>query len=299
MRPFLNRLFPEHGLRRRARRRIARGARIAGRLRAPHRHTRWAQRILAAFLRRGFGPAGQRVEMILAMAARPWSFLFQNFLSQNSLSYTWVARGSGAPIRKRSGNDRHAPSGDLIFPRIQRELVRAVQPARSVATSLFVPESRAIQGGKLFAGPIPEEMILARLRPARSFSTAAAPLAPILAQRPPLVVTVTRASLPESSLEARTLAGSVVLKHNRTEDRWLVASRATAPVLALTSSEIAVAPEKRESRAFKSHFSESESAPRLSAAHPEIPSNLTRMTDEILKQLDRRVIAARERMGRT
>ena len=290
MNPFLHHLSK----RRLARRRNVPGAGIPDRPGAICRHARWTQQVIAAFARHHRHLAGQHVEKIVAMAARPWIFVFHNYLSH--------ARPAGegrAPSRGPLETGPLAPVRSSSVWQVHRELALEAPTPRPVARPLLVRELGAARRSGLLAGPVRQEMAFVRPRAARRASTGAAPAASIFAPRPPRVLTVVQPDFPQSGAEAGSDAGRVIRRHARTEDLHVAASRAASPILALApQSEIAATVEQRPLRSFKPQLSESESAPRVPAAIPEIPFNITRVTDEILKQLDRRIVAARERMGR-
>jgi hypothetical protein len=286
-----------------ARGRMGRNARGAGRRGDLPWHAQWVQRIVGGFGRRGVRSGMHPEKMILDFARRPWIFLLQNFLA-----HMWVAGGNErSAIKQRAA---HRPlEADLLFQGIRKpdassQNFQALpifrEPARGAAGQAFVAIPRAWGSGKITNESEHGESSFGGGRLSRAGSAAVMPHAQFLAQRTPVVFPAARRSLLESTAGADDLAANVTQKHRRVEERRLAASRDPGPVSGLWGpSESIVTAERRPMQSRKTRISNVESETLNSPARPEFPINVARVTDEILKQLDRRVIAARERMGRT
>ena len=107
----------------------------------------------------------------------------------------------------------------------------------------------------------------------------------------------TQAGLDPKTLEIVT---RVVRKHVRVEDRLMAQDRATAPHIHLP----AMPPERAPARARRPHAHRADDAmpdaesPVNQKARPAPAVDVAYLTDEVLKQLDRRLVATCERMGR-
>lgn len=104
-----------------------------------------------------------------------------------------------------------------------------------------------------------------------------------------------------SSFEVGDIPAQVQKRHRRLEKRlFLRPPEATDQFRSTSISEHPVVVEKSKPRnsAPADHTTQFERKPRSRISTPEPPVNIGQITDAVLKQLDRRLVAARERMGR-
>ena len=120
-----------------------------------------------------------------------------------------------------------------------------------------------------------------------------------LAQRPPSAAPQVAEAAQESGARRRSLSTSVSRAHRRIEESVPPSPRThiRAPAPA-TPSERNTSEGRPMVASRKSGRAELQPQSVSSPARPEFPFDVVRMTDEILKQLDRRMIGARERMGK-
>jgi hypothetical protein len=308
MRPILNRLSPSHWVRGSPRRRMGQNACVGVRSGRLPWHARWAQQIVGRFRRRGSGTGMHPEAMIMAFAARPWNFYLQNFMAN-----TWVAGGNGALM----ANQRtFFPSADLelrpqgirepqslvrnyFSTQVFREFARDARFMRGQVSSVVFSRSDARGNGKAASESAREETEFTRARMAGCDSLAAMPLTRFFLRRAPSVVTAARRSVQESTGGAQELVANITQKHRRIEERRSVMSREPMSLLAPPPAPaIADGSERRQTLSRRGLTFEAEIDGRSTPQRQEFPFNVARVTDEILKQLDRRVIAVRERMGR-
>jgi hypothetical protein len=286
-----------------ARGRMRRNARGAGRRGDSSQHAQWVQRIVGCFARRGVRTGMHPEKMILDFARRPWIFFLQNFLT-----HMWVAGGNERSATKQRADHRPLEA-DLEFQGIRKPATSSQkylglpifgEPARGAASRALFAIRDAVGSGKIANESDRGESTFGRSRLSRADSATVIPRTQFLARHIPMVFPAARRSLLESSAGAAELVANVTQKHRRIEERRLAASRDAGPVSGLWElSESMVTAERRPMQSRKTRISNMESGALNSPGRPEFPINVERVTDEILKQLDRRVIAARERMGRT
>ena len=304
----LNRLSLSRYRREGGRKRMGRQQRIA-RCGSPMLwHTRWAERIIGRFARRMSRAAMHPEAMIMAFAARPSSYILQRFLFN-----TWVTGGNGAlsagqgSAFRTSGDQPqargvHEPQSvvrNFFSTQFRREIARDAQSVRGQSSQAMFPISGALGGGKMRKQSGGEGTALWRARMSQRDFPGVLPLAGYLTHRTALVAPTVQRSEAEIG-GVYELVANATQKHRRIEELRLAAGRDPVPTLALPAmSESVATVERRQIQSRRPHKSKFESEPRHAQARPDFAFDAARVTDEILKQLDRRVIAARERMGRT
>jgi hypothetical protein len=271
-------------------------AQITGQFDAMRRHRRWTERILERYSRASWRGARHQEAMILALAPRAWIFLYQQFAAA-----TWISHrgGPGAASARKLGRAGLAAVPQFFATPFSRESAgerRFSVPATSAeARSCHgTLRRRRLEGPWSVTDAATQEPRLARIKARVDLR-----LSWLLRKMVPLVVAGHRAEAQAAVRGAQDIAVAVTQKHRRIEERRLVTAREPMSLPALPpASPIAGGSQRRQTLSRRGLTCEAESDGRSTPQRQEFPFNVARVTDEILKQLDRRVIAARERMGR-
>jgi len=246
--------------------------------------------------------------MIYAFAARPWIFFLEHFLTHAlvrggngaaSTNHRAATRSSGFELRPQGMREHSGSVQNFFSAQIFREFARETRFVREPAGRAVFSSSGGLGSRKTASERGSGESAFGMGRLSRTGLAAVMPLTRFLARHTPVVVPAVRRSVRETTAGADELAANVTQKHRRIEERRLAASRDPGPAFGISGpSESMVTVERRPAQNRKTRISSVESEPLNSPARQEFPINVARVTDEILKQLDRRVIAARERMGK-
>jgi hypothetical protein len=104
------------------------------------------------------------------------------------------------------------------------------------------------------------------------------------------------------SVDAKTemdIPARVQRRHRRVEQKSFLASRDLDPLPSIRLAEhLPVVEKSRPRLPARAEESDFEAKPRGRASRTEPPVNIGQITDAVLQQLDRRLVSARERMGR-
>lgn len=303
MRPISIQLFPKRtqGARRRMATLPARMTAFALRKTSPH--LSWTLGIMGKFVGRRSWPGKYPEAMMLARASRCWTLLFQTLLGQRQSRM----QPSAAPTKEIS----RLGSGELnrrmsASPRVMTSRLAAVEPNRSriPATSedapnrttrpwLVVPTVRRNLTIEMVGQTVPQRLHpMYRTRPSALF--ALTPANRVIA--PPRFLR--RDEVVESGAVVDAWSTLVLRKHRRVEElspTHLHNLRAQTPVL---MPEKPVVIERAQPRVRARQEPALEAAPRERAWQRESVVDVAQITDAVISQLDRRLIAARERRGK-
>jgi hypothetical protein len=298
--PVSMRSFPEQPL---AKRQLGKPWTSAGSrvIRAASRHRRWALAITSKLALRSRWPGLHSEAMTLPHPSRRRILRLQTVI-QRTHSDTRVldpallelkAPGSPGANLRRETNRRFALPQNIVernhsLVSFVREIVHRTAPAAASAT--WVRPNRTAELAAKIATPRILQSALGKAEPAAPFALSQSPRsAPGTASRSG-----------GSDASAATLPEIVMHKHRRVEARPVVQPPGVAP---RTASAPAPEPPavihrtltRRPAQGFEELM---ESDPRRHSARQEPNINLAQITDAVLQQLDRRLIAARERVGR-
>lgn len=277
-----------------ARRRETRGLGLSVQGSTFSRHARWAQRIAARFVRNGTRPSIGSQEMVLAFGVRPWFFVLKK-----SCFNTRLMDERGRAVQPHVVRETQTFVRNFTSARIYRESAPEGPYGRGAGNSAASPDARAHRTGRRTRGTNVEETPSAARPEARAIARSTPSLLRTSTLRSALILSAAEPTDREEDQGPRVVIASVTQKHRRIEERGANLARDIAPVLALSpSAEPTAAPNPQAATARKSQRSIVEPEPNSPAARGEAPLNISRVTEEILEQLDRRMTAARERMGR-
>jgi hypothetical protein len=257
---------------------------------AASRHAKWTQSILSRFqpnrrMRRRYPQA-----MIPVFAARAANHFFQTLQVKN------YGGGYTAPMAPQAmilgginqQNTFHTQSGveiirelrPILSPNVQRASSRPFAGTPRNATHPFATT------------PVRELRLAAWQHFAAESDSAPAQrkFARFLRQRP-------QQAIDESTSASHKLLSNIGRKHRRIEVTPPASMRARRAVFASPRDSEDIVAARSASTARGARFDEPDPHQRTPRAS-EIPFDAARMTDEVLKQLDRRLVAAKERRGR-
>ena len=266
------------------------------------RHQRWALGITSKLARRSRRPGLHSEPMTLTHPFRRrilrLQTLVQHTRSETRLPHPAVrelkAPGcSAAHLRLEANRQIALPSQNTVergqsLVSFVREILHRTAPA-TASVALVRPNRTVEFVGKIVTPPIPRSAL------GKAESVASLTLSP--SRRSALGA----ASRPdESDPSAAALSERVMRRHRRVEARPFVQARGAAPQISpAPAPEPPVVVHRTLARRPAQRFDESiQSDPRQQSA-PQAPNiHIGQITDAVLQQLDRRLIAARERMGR-
>lgn len=273
------------------------------------RHARWAQQLLARVMHRRTGRGWFPETMIAALAGRAPIYLLQRFMTD-----TWNVTQSAAPpapgkegfrmrdrvVPIRGEQGVHAVVQNFFPVQFRREATR--EPSTVLSPMILMP-SQLVPGlvvrdrlETLSAGSA-SSLRRRRMRREAGSETAGGPL--LLSRKRSVA-----ANSPEGGEELPWGAGNVLAnlarKHRRVESPAPAAIGAQTAVVAATPrySEETTAANRDAAAARQARVGEHEMEQGNTSRRTEVPFDATRITDEVLKQLDRRIVAAKERRGR-
>jgi hypothetical protein len=306
MRPISNRPFPKRARptgQRPANRRVRAGACAVGKV-SPH--VSWTSRITEKLARRTPWRGIYPEAMILVCAARPWTLLRQTVLQQTHPGMRSRPASTNEYNRLRSGESKRWPKaqppvailrqfgGEPIrrsTARITTEPVRNRLPQPAIFCTRL-ERSRTVEFMQKPAGP-------QHTRPLHPDAMPSSPLTLSLANRIPRQQRSARRDEGVEAVTVNDVSTRVMRKHRRVEERPFMRVRdlpgrvAPAPV-----AENPVVIERPRPRLAAKHKSSSELEARNGVLQADRAVNVAQVTDEVLRQLDRRLVAARERRGR-
>jgi hypothetical protein len=254
------------------------------------RHTAWTQSILSRFLsnrsiRRRYPQA-----MIPVFAARAANHFFQTLQVKN------YGGGYTAPIAPQAMILGGINQQNTFHTQSRVEIIRELRPILSPHVQLA--SSRPFAGTPR-NGTLPFATTAVRgLRLADSQHFAAeADSAPAQRKLMRFLRQSSQQANDESPSASPTLFSNIGRKHRRIEMTPPASMRARRAVFAPPSDSEDIVAARSANTARRSHFDEPDPQRRTPRAN-EISFDAARMTDEVLKQIDRRLVAAKERRGR-
>lgn len=271
------------------------------------RHARWAQQLLARVMHRRTGRGWFPETMIAALAGRAPIYLLQRFMTD-----TWNVTQSAAPpapdkegfrmrdrvVPIRGEQGVHAVVQNFFPVQFRREATR--EPSTVLSPMILMP-SQLVPGlvvrdrlETLSAEPTSSLRRRGMRREARSEE-----VEPLRLSRKRAVVTNSPEDAEEFPFGAGKVHANVAKKHRRVESP-------APPAMGRQTTVVAAAPRHPKEATAANRGAATARKPRVesqadqsnTSRRPEIPFDATRITDEVLKQLDRRIIAAKERRGR-
>jgi len=293
MRPISSRLFLKRTGRagqRLANWRVPAGACAPGKV---SRHVSWTLGIIERLVRRkpwlGLHPEA----MVLAGRAQPWILVLKTLLRQArpNESKQWPqARPQAATLRQ------------VVGGRIQPAAPSAREAARNRAPRPVISVVTAKRGRT--AGLVGKISDPQRARSMTGDAPSSGPLVLSLANRVigrPRLSRREEGSESETSVSVSGVSTRVMRKHRRVEERPFMrhpelAAKSTAAWV--RDDPVVIKTQQPRLRTQGGHESNSALEPRAVASQPQSAVNVAQITDAVIQQLDRRLIAARERKGR-
>jgi hypothetical protein len=267
--------------------------------RVASRHLRWAAGITSRLALRSYWPGLHPEVMTMTHPVRARILRLQTLLrhthSQTRLMYSpameSTATGAARPNSHIETNRQFAIPHQTIVERkhspvsFVREIVRHGAPlAQSVGA---IQRNRTVEFVEKIAPPR-----ISRLVPGNIGSVLPRPHRPIAQSR---------SEQDKWESVSESLPERVVRKHRRIEARVFLQPRGLAPQIfaAPTPEEPAVSHTTLARRRAQPRLEEPTESPRRPHSAPQASNiNVAQITDAVLQQLDRRLIGARERMGR-
>jgi hypothetical protein len=308
MKAMPNRFFLRMARRAESRGWAASRLRIARRAGVVPPHGRWAQQLLARVTHRRPGRGAFPEAMIAALVGRAPVYLLQRFTAD-----TWnVTRSAALPAPRQEGfrvpgrvvqirgaQGAH-PVVQNFFPmQFRREVTR--EPGTAISPMIRMPSalvaSLAVRNRReMLSGEASSNLRRKRFR--READSEAA--GPLLLSRKRSVVANSPERAEELLFGASSVLGNVAKKHRRVESPAPPAMRAQTAVVAAGRRYFEEEPavSRGAAAARKPRLGESAVDHGNTIHRAEVPLDATRITDEVLKQLDRRIVAAKERRGR-
>jgi hypothetical protein len=266
---------------------------------AAPRHLRWAARIASKLGRRAPWRGLHSEAMTLAHPLRTrvlrLQTLFHRFHSQTRLLHSPERKQNATQAVERQPDRSRSllPAPPAVVERnlpvlsFVREIVQHSAP--EVSCRNIIQRNRTVE--------FVERVVAPRL--SRTMHAVSSPETS-LASMPSGRATIQPTRQPSQSDSAATLPDRVLRNHRRVEARPFLRARDAAPQIlpSAVPEEPAVIHRTPARRRVRQFDSPTEPAPRQHIA-PQAPHiDVAQITDAVLQQLDRRLIAARERMGR-
>jgi len=272
-------------------------------------HALWARAIAAKFAGGKSSSTWQPAAMIHARMAGVGNvllrmFLTQNFLTQNLESQTWLSVQAGGTQWGRTLPAAQPAEKQVV--RLSGEWRRiSVEPRTSpVERRTDKPEPGRIQ----FLSPSRDRNVFALLRADGDLQrsvpiSSRMPIAMTLAARLSNIRPAESLPLAESSEPELPRPGGMALhitnRHRRVEEHGFRYRRELAIDEPRSSAgDMSVVAGRAASRRVQEPDIRMETDSSKGTSRPKPVVDTARITDEVLKQLDRRLIAARERMGK-
>ena len=267
---------------------------------AASRHLSWAAGITSKLARRSRWPRSFPAAMTLLHPSRTRILRLQTLIRQTHFRTRLYSPIGGQNLIKFNGSDSH----------VKADLKPALAPQtiieRTTSSAWFVRElmrpgaSAAASSAALRRNRTVEFDQIALPRISRSVAGSVGSSASLALSWPTRATTQAGHQPGESDSAATALPERVLRRHRRIEARPFLQPRGLVPQVAVapTLEEPAAihrAPSRRRAQQVDPP-AEAEQRPRSAAQAPNI--NVAQITDAVLQQLDRRLIAARERMGR-
>jgi hypothetical protein len=300
-RPFLKRTRPTG--RRPANRRVRAGACAVGKV-SPH--VSWTSRITEKLARRtpwlGINPEA----MILACVARPWILLRQTVLRQIQ---------AGTPTSPASPKEHKGPRSNESNHWLKAQSPLAIlrhlagEPIPSSTARLMLESARnCVPQPAIFSTRLRRNSAvefaekpagLQRTRPLHGDAIPSRALLLSLANRILVRRRPVRQEEVTEEVRVNDVSTRVMRKHRRVEERPFMRVRdLTGRLAPAPAAENPVVIERPRPRLAAKHKPSSELEPRNGVSQADRAVNMAQVTDEVLRQLDRRLVAARERRGR-
>jgi hypothetical protein len=286
--------FSRSGIARHANRsRMCAGARIAGWLVAApgfSRHARWTQNILVRLLGKRSARGRTLQAMIPVFAARPSTSVFQTLHVKN------VGRGQTTPSAPQTTIVQDASVNNYFATRSPVEVMRdprVVLVPKVLLAAETVPRGAARNSARSLAWAHERPLRVAigqRVEDGSGFGQPSSRSSRVVRQQRPQ-------GFGEPVALTSALVTNIGRKHRRIEAAPPTAERARRAFFVAARESEDVVPGRNAGGARRHSFDEPDRQHRPQA-QGVVPFDATRMTDEILKQLDRRLVAAKERRGR-
>jgi hypothetical protein len=268
---------------------------------AASRHLRWAAGITSKLARRSRWRGLHPEAMTLLHPSRMRILRLQTLIRQTHSEarlYSPIGRqnsskfnGSDLPVK---ADQKPAPAPRTIIERnnsltsFVREIMRHTAPA--AASSAAIQRNRTVEFVDKIALPRISRSVLGNIGSAASLALSSPARAMMQSGHQP--------DEPDSA--AATLPERVLRRHCRIEARPFLQSRGLAPqVVVAPTPEEPTAIHRASARRRAQQFDVPAETGQRSHSALQAPNvNVAQITDAVLQQLDRRLIAARERMGR-
>jgi hypothetical protein len=264
---------------------------------SPHLH--WTVAITGRLGRRSTWRGIHPEDMTLSSAARLWILLRQIV----DRSHTTVAF-LPLPAKPRHQSAPHAFTPTPNYPCLLRSQQTTLEPATVLLpTTLAIVQDRIHQLTKATLSQSTRtieriaKVFLRVSSPITNGESTSSPLPPLFARR-----TLRSLQAQESETDPTNIPAQVQRRHRRIEQRpFLRPGDSTDPLPALRTAGPPVVIEKPHPRipARTQNEPSPDPKPISRASQPGPPLNIGQITDAVLQQLDRRLVAARERVGRT
>ncbi len=262
------------------------------------RHLRWTLAITGRLARRSTWRGIHPEDMTLSSARRLWILLRQ--IIERSHATIAILPLPPTPLH---GSAAHALTPTPKYPRLLRSQQTILEPASVLAPTLLAVVQDRIH--KLTKATLSQStrtierianIFLRESSPITNGERTSSPLAALFARR-----TLRSLQVQESEPDLTNIPAQVQRRHRRIEQRPFLRPGDSADSLpSLRTAEPRVVIEKPRPRILARTQNEPSPEPKpiSRASQPGPPINIGQITDAVLQRLDRRLVAARERMGR-